>query len=389
MENQNNRTDQFIKILSYVLVALATACLTFVLTLSFFGGNSKLDELEALIDQKFVGEVDRTAIEDAAASAMVDALGDRWSYYIPASQYDAYVEQMQNAYVGIGITIAYNEEAGGFDILQVEPTGGAKAAGILPGDLLVEVDGQGMDVLGLDGAAALVRGEEGSQVEVTVLRDGEKLTFQVTRQVIQVQVAAGQMLTDQVGYVQIANFDERCAEETIAAIDELVSQGAKSLIFDVRFNPGGFKEELVKILDHLLPEGVLFHSVSYDGYESKDYSDEACLELPFAVLINADSYSAAEFFAAALNEYDRAVLVGEPTTGKSYFQNTFQLSDGSAVGLSVGKYYTPNGVSLAEEGGLQPEVLVELDEETAANVYAGLVAWEEDPQIQAALDALK
>ena len=198
------------------------------------------------------------------------------------------------------------------------------------------------------------------------------------------------MLEGNIGLVTIVNFDTRCADETIAAMESLLEQGAQQLIFDVRFNPGGYVHELVKVLDFILPEGELFRSVDYKGNEDVETSDAKCLtDIPMAVLINGDSYSAAEFFAAALREYDYAVIVGENTTGKGYFQQTYSLKDGSAVGLSVGKYYTPKGKSLAEEGGLVPDVVVEVDNETASAIYSGILDPVEDPQILAAIDALK
>lgn len=389
MEKNRHRSDGFAKVLSYILVAALTACVTVVVTITALGGPSKLDQLESVILECFIDEADPVAMEDAAAAAMVASLGDPWSYYIPADQYDLYLEQMENAYIGIGITIEENIDTGEVKILQVEPSGGAKAAGIQVGDILTGVEGQKISDVGIDAASQLIRGEEGTSVSVTVLREGQELTFDVVRQIIQVQVAAGQMLDGNVGYVIINNFDERCAQETINAVDTLLEQGAQSLIFDVRFNPGGYKTELVEVLDYLLPEGVLFRSVDYLGEEEILSSDASCLEMPMAVLINGESYSAAEFFAAALDEYDYAVVVGEPTTGKGRFQTTFELVDGSAVGLSIGKYFTPNGVSLADQGGLVPEVSVEVDEETAAKIYGGLLPPEEDPQIQAALEALK
>ena len=146
--------------------------------------------------------------------------------------------------------------------------------------------------------------------------------------------------------------------------------------------------ELVKVLDYLLPEGPLFRSKDYRGKVEVDESDADHLDIPMAVLVNGDSYSAAEFFAAALDEYDAAIVVGEKTTGKGYFQSSFELEDGSAVGLSIGKYTTPNGVSLADVG-ITPEVYVEVDEETAFQIYAATLDPEEDPQIQAAVKALK
>lgn len=390
MEKKFSWLDLLLKTLSYILVAAIASAATLAICMGTGAGKSdKLAELEALILDKFIDEADQTAMEDGAAAGMVAALGDPWSYYVPASEYDAHMEQMNNSYVGIGVTITVREDGEGFDIIQVEPGGAAKEAGILPGDIITAVEGQSAAALGTDGAKALIRGEEGTTVDLTIRRDGTDRNVTVERRTVQVQVAEGQLLEGNIGLVKITNFDSRCADETIAAIEELLKQGAQGLIFDVRNNPGGYKSELVEVLDHLLPEGPLFRSLFYTGEETVDSSDDKCLPLPMAVLINGSSYSAAEFFAAALEEYNWAVTVGQPTTGKGYFQNTYQLGDGSAVGLSVGKYFTPNGVSLAEVGGLVPNILVEVDSETAARIYGGLLEPEEDPQIQAALEALQ
>ena len=382
-----------LRVLSYILVAALASAVT--LTLSYRGTGSvlpetsKLDQLADMIEERFIGETDRTAMEDAAAAAMVDSLGDRWSYYIPADQYDDYKDQMANSYVGIGVTIQVTEDNSGFLVTKVEERGPAREAGILAGDRIVAVAGQSVLELDVNGTAVLVKGEEGTYVDITVNREGEEITFSVERRKIETVVASGRMLDDEIGMVTIVNFDSRCADETIAAIESLLEQGATSLIFDVRNNPGGYASELVKVLDYLLPEGDLFRTVDYRGVEDVDTSDAACLEgIPFAVLVNSESYSAAEFFAAAMREYDAAFVVGEPTVGKGYFQITYQLNDGSAVGLSVGKYFTPKGVSLAEEGGIVPDILVEVDEETFMAIYAGTLDPLEDPQVLAAMEEL-
>lgn len=378
--------EKILRIGSYVLVAALAAAVT----LALVGGEgpSKLDELEALIQERFIGEADMEAIEDAAADAMIVATGDRWSYYIPASEYAAYQEQMANSYVGVGITIQVTEDDSGFLVTEVTSGGPAEEAGMMVEDLLIMVED--VDVRGMSTSEVrdLVRGEEGTSVKLTVMRKGEHKVLSVERRQVQTPVATYEMLESNVGLVTIENFDSRCAEETIAAIETLLSNGAEKLIFDVRNNPGGYASELVKVLDYLLPEGDLFRTVRYDGKENVDTSDVDCLEVPMAVLVNDGSYSAAEFFAAALSEYEAAIVVGEPTVGKGYFQTTYQLSDGSAVSLSIGKYFTPKGVSLAEEG-VTPDVVVTVDEETDLAIYYGTLTPEEDPQIQAALKALK
>ena len=381
---------KFQRFLSYLFVAVLSCSLTVALIYAATGAGdppSKLDELSEMIQERFIGEEDVTKMEDAAAAAMVDALGDEWSYYIPTSEYANYLDQMSNSYVGVGITIELRED-GYLNLVDVVEDGPADRAGLRRGDVLIRVEDQDCAQIGLEQTRNLVRGEDGSQVRLTVQRDGQEQEFCVTRAYFETVVAEGQMVSDRTGLVTIYNFDSRCAEETLAAIDALIEQGAENLIFDVRNNPGGYKTELVKVLDYLLPEGELFRSQYYTGQEEVDRSDAEFLDMPMAVLVNLHSYSAAEFFAAALREYDAAVMVGEHTYGKGYFQQTFELEDGSAVGLSVGKYFTPNGVSLAGVG-LTPDLEIPLSEEQADQVARGTMDPQQDPHIQAAIEWLE
>lgn len=377
--------DKLLRFLSYVVVAMLATAITLQMTVKT--GTGKLDRLENLIQERYIGEADGEAMEDAAAAAMVKATGDRWSYYIPASQYEAHKEQSENAYVGIGITIQQAEDGSGFLIVMVNQNGPAQEAGIQVNDLLIAVEDQDVREMTADQVRELIRGEAGTKVSLTVMRQGEHQTLAVERRRIESAVATGQMLADGIGLVKISNFDERCASESIAAVQKLQKEGAKKIIFDVRNNPGGYAEELVKLLDYLLPEGDLFRSVSYDGTEKVDTSDADCLDMPMAVLINGSSYSAAEFFAAALQEYQAATIVGEPTVGKGVYQTTISLGDGSAVALSTGKYFTPKGNSLTDVG-VTPDVRVDVDEETAEKIYYGTLGYADDLQIQAAIQVL-
>ena len=349
------------------------------------GPDSKLEQMEDLIQNKFIEDTDSVALEDAAAYAMVDAMGDRWSYYIPAADYESHQEQMKNAYVGIGITILFEEEQPGILIQQVTKGGPAEEAGLLAGDVILEIAGVSTGNMDATGARELVRGKEGTSVELKILRNAEELNFTVERRTIETVVAEGRMLEDNIGYIHIYNFDTRCADETIAAIESLLDQGAEKLIFDVRYNPGGYAHELVEVQDYLLPEGELFRTVDYAGREDVDMSDADCLDIPMAVLVNGDSYSAAEFFAAALRDYEAAFVVGEKTFGKGYFQTTYRLMDGSAVNISIGKYFTPKGVSLAGVG-ITPDIELTVDDDMHRAIYAGTLDPAEDPQIQAAIE---
>lgn len=376
------------RILTYVLVFLvgfAAAMSIF----TFFGTPArKLGQLEQLITQCFIGEADTKVMEDYAASAMVSSLGDRWSYYVTAEDYDTLLEQQENAYVGIGITIIADEEEVGFRIMAVQENGTAREAGLQVDDRIISADGQSMEGLTVEELRNIVRGKEGTTVHLVVVRGEQELEFDVKRAKILTDVVTCQLLDDGIGLITIANFDSRCANESIAAIESLRVQGATSLIFDVRNNPGGYAHEMVELLDYLLPEGDLFRAVDYKGSESVDRSDASFLDMPMVVLCNEDSYSAAEFFAAAIQEYEAGTVIGMPTCGKGYFQYTYRLSDGSAVGLSVGKYFTPSGKSLADVG-IQPDITVEVDDDTYAKIYYGQLDPMEDPQILAAIDVLK
>lgn len=385
------------KVLSYILVAFVASYLTMLLLpamdqagipLPDTAQNSKLEQLKDLIEERYIGGAEEKELEDAAAHAMVMATGDRWSYYIPAEEYQFYVDQMANSYVGIAITIQQTEEEDGFLVIKVDAGGPADKAGMLPGDRIVAVDGISTVGMTPNEGSLLVRGEEGTPVTLTIRRESEEFDLTMIRHQVEVQVASGVMLPDNVGLVTIINFDSRCASETIAAVEDLLDQGAQAFIFDVRNNPGGYASQLVDVLDYLLPEGQLFRTVDYAGNETVDTSDAKHLDVPMAVLVNSESYSAAEFFAAAMMDYEAAVVVGEKTIGKGYFQMNYRLNDGSAVNLSVGEYFTPKGKNLAGVG-IVPHVEVEVDEETFLAIYARTLDPMEDPQVLAALDALK
>ena len=356
-------------------------------------GSEKYTEIMELVDQYFIGEdVDLTAVNDAMASGIISGLGDRWSYYVSAENYQAYVENLNNAYVGVGITISasYDREGNllGYEVTDVTAGGPAEEAGVLAGDVLIRVGSTAVADITLTETKNMVKGEEGTTVELTFLRDGQELPMTIERRSMTVIPAEGRLLEGGIGYITIDNFDSGCAETVIGLVEELRAQGATALLFDVRNNPGGLKTELTELLDYLLPEGIVFHTVNYAGKEELVTSDAACVDMPMAVLVNGSSYSAAEFFACALQEYGVGAVVGEKTCGKGYYQVGLQLSDGSCVNLSIGKYYTPSGKSLIDVG-VTPDVELPLDEEQATALARNSLAPEEDPQVEAAIACLQ
>ena len=378
-----------------LVLMLAAAGVTFCVTYRELGGrqasvpaSAKTEEIAQYLDYFFIDDYDEGRLADGAAAGMIAATGDEWSYYISAEDYARYEEQMNNAYVGIGVTILEDEAAGGFAITSVTEGGPAAAGGVVVGDVLTRVEGEPALELGQEETVNRVRGEAGTEIQLTFERDGVPYDVTLIRGSIPTEVAAYAMTEDRIAVITIENFDSRCAEQAIAAVERALDEDAVGIVFDVRNNPGGLKTELVELLDRLLPEGVLFRSLDYAGKEEVDRSDAVCVELPMAVLVNEESYSAAEFFAAALQEYDAAAVVGAKTYGKGNFQNTFRLSDGSAIAISVGKYFTPEGVSLSGVG-ITPDIPVELDDEAFARLYYGQLPMEEDAQMQAALAVVR
>ena len=353
-------------------------------------GPEGLGMMEAmvLINTQFVGEHDMVAATDQAMDALIEGLGDRWSYYMDAEDYVAQQESRSNSYVGIGVTVTYPEE-GGLLIQSVAEGGPADQAGLTAGERITAVDGTELTGENQQTATDLIRGEAGTQVTLTVeAADGTAREVTVTRGTVEEHPAEGELLADGTGLVTIKNFNSRCADETMAVVEDLMAQGAERLVFDVRNNGGGYVDELTALLDYLLPEGDIFRSETKAGTKRVVTSDADCVDLPMAVLVNGSTYSAAELFAAQLQEMDRGVIVGEPTFGKGFSQQTFPLLYGGAINLSTARYYTGGGVCLIGTG-LTLDREVTLTEEQSAALSSGALAPEDDPQLQAAIALLK
>ena len=320
----------------------------------------------------FVGEYDADAMADAALDSMVESLGDEWSYYADAEWYKALKERRSNSYVGIGITVTYQED--GVHIVDVTEGGPAEKAGLQIGEIILSADGQDLTGEHAVNAPTYIQGEEGTQVVLTVL-DGQGVSRQVTvkRQRLQKDPVTAELLENGVGYVRLDNFYKGSSDHVKKAVEHLMEQGATSLLFDMRNNPGGYVDELTDLLDYLLPKGPIFCSGTRMGPRKTVKSDADCIDLPMAVLVNGDSYSASELFAAQLRESVNAPLIGEKTYGKGYSQQTFPLPGGRGLNISTKTYYTGAGVSLIGVG-LTPDVVVELtgpeDNQLAAAVEA-------------------
>lgn len=371
-------------------VTAAVVCLLFWRSYSAVLQNQngmKLAAVAEILDENYVGEADMSMAVDAAAKALVDTAADEWSYYMTAEEYAAYLDRSNNRYAGIGVTILAG--ADGLTVTAVTADSPAARAGILTGDTLLTVDGTAL--AGMDTAAVreIIQAAYGETLRISLRRaDGTAAEVEVICEYVYSPPVSREMLEGQMGYVRIENFEAGCAEGARKAVEALLAEGAAGIIFDVRTDPGGKLSELLEILDYLLPEGDLFVSVAVDGGETVYTSGPDCVDVPMAVLIDGNSYSAAEFFAAALSEYEAAVIVGTPSTGKARSQITLALSDGSAVHISSAKYLTPGRVDLAEQGGLQPDVEIRLSQADAAAFASGTLAPAEDAVVREACNIL-
>lgn len=280
-----------------------------------------------------------------------------------AEEYKQYQQVQSNQYSGIGVTLQKDER--GWLIVNVEEDSPAAKAGIEANTYLAFVNGIDVSQMESTEIAAMMREDPENITVETEDMDGVRHSYTVVIEVIYSNPVSYEMKDEKIGYIQIENFDETCAEKTIEAIEALIAQEAVALVFDVRNNGGGFVNELCDLLDYLLPEGDIFVSVDMKGKEKVTQSDKSCVDLPMAVLVNENSYSAAEFFAAALREYDAATVVGWQTSGKNRSQTNVILVDGSAVHISSKRYLTPNRVDLTEQGGLTPDITLEYGENDA------------------------
>lgn len=378
-EKKPRRLAGWVKILIAVAVTLGLSTGVWCLLL----GKSGMAMVQTYLLARFAfveTDADLDGAADAGLAAFVDGLGDRWSYYRTQEQYRELTQRRANNYVGVGVTIDFSREEG-LLVRSVTEGGPADQAGVLAGDVIIAVDGASLAGEARREGSDRIKGEEGTQVALTLLReDGSTCDVTCTRATLRSPSARGKLLEGDVGYVKLDNFYSGAADSFQKEVDALVEQGAKALIVDVRNDPGGYIAELEKILDYLLPEGPVFTQKARWWFPSVTQSDENCVDLPMAAIVNKDSYSAAELLAAQLRESVGAPIVGEVTSGKGYSQITFPLANGGGVGLSTATYCTGSGRSLIGEG-ITPDVEVELDQ--------GAVMGEEgDNQLRAAIELL-
>jgi len=383
--------------ITLILLASAVSCfVTGVLAVKLYKPNedvseaaAKFDELLMKIGEVYIGEFNIDEVSAAAMHSAVDALGDRWSFYMTAEEYESYLDSANNRFAGIGVGIATDDTSEGVTVLYVYKDSSAEDAGIVPGDVITGIDGMSVKGISLDDMRGLLSRPIGDTAELIILRaDGTTETLTVIYRYVFVDPVYFEMIDEKIGYIALANFDYGAAERFISALDSLIEDGAEAFIFDVRSNNGGRVDQLTAILDYLLPEGEIFITVDRDGREEVTFSGPEMIDFPAVVLINEYSFSAAEYFAATLGEYGYAQSVGEQTTGKNRMQITVRLRSGGALHISSSQYLTKNRVSLFDVGGLTPDHHVPLTDEEFEMMVMGALEMDDDPQLQKALSLL-
>ncbi|MCL2030180.1 MAG: S41 family peptidase [Oscillospiraceae bacterium] len=351
--------------------------------------TARFREVRDIILDSFIGESEADMLIEGALAGMVGALGDPWSAYWDAETY-ARIQADDADYVGIGVGVAPESDGGSLLISEVYASSPAAEKGLRPGDEIVAVDGVTVRELGRSEAFRRIQGEEYTAVTLTVRRDGEETDHAIIRRQVTRPLVFSEIVEDDIGYIRVQKFETRVNADFEEAVKRLQQANVKGLVIDMRDNPGGNLDVMCAMLDLLLPKGRLVTIEQKDGTQEHKESFASFVDLPMVVLIDAHSYSAAEFFAACMSEYDadgqmRAKTVGEPTTGKGYAQRDITLTGGGALHLSVLRYYTPHGVSLAGVG-LTPDYPVRLnDSERMSSIsYFSL-----DRQTEKALEVLR
>lgn len=350
--------------------------------------EKKLEQIQTYINAYYMGEADTDAAGDAASKGLVGSLKDDYAAYYSKDEYRSVLEKTEGNFCGIGAYVSQNATTGAITIVQPMKNSPAKKAGIKAGDVICKVDEESVANMDLTTVTSKMKGEPGTTVEIEVARKGtkENLTFQIVRQKIETDTVAYKMLDDSIGYIAVSEFDEVTPTQFKKALNHLEEKGEKSLIIDLRDNGGGLLKAAIDMLNRMLPKGVVVYTQDKDGKKEYYYSDnKESFNKPVVILVNENTASASEVFSGAMQDYEKAVLIGTKTFGKGIVQSVFNLYDGSAVKFTTSKYYTPKGRNI-HGTGLEPDQEAELTDRTYKQKGSGLTL---DSQVEAAVEYLK
>ena len=383
-----------------VTVAVLTAIITFQITFIAVDGKydraaknepeavRKLYEIMSIYRDGYIGELDESGVAEAVADAYVASV-DKYGSYMTADEYAAMRMDYGAQLVGIGVHVIYAADTGGIEIMNVMPESPAEKAELVPGDVITAVDGEAVADLGYYPAIDRIKGTVGTTVKLTVARGGSVFDVTVMRDMVTEQTVLHHVTTTDasIGYVRILSFDSGTPDQFISAVEELRALGCSSLVIDVRGNPGGLLDSVVKILDYILPEGPIVRLVDNKGQTQTISSDADCLDMKMAIVCNGSTASAGELFTSAIKDYERAVVVGTVTYGKGTVQSILALPDGDALSYSY-KLYSPPYSDNYEGVGITPDIVIEQEPDVAGiNIYK--LSETEDTQLRSAIEELR
>ena len=376
-----------------LVVALAAGGVKFVQQRQYNGVLSdsshvqKIEYLEKMIDQEYLGEVDNAELAEGIYAGLVYGLGDVYSRYYTADEYAQETASTDGAYAGIGVSIQKNKN-GGVQIAECYEGGPGAEAGLQTGDVITAINDTDVTDMELSDVVSLIRENKDKTIVLTVFRENEEKSREISVDVTDVELPSvfGEMLDKKTGYIQITQFTGVTPQQYKDMFAELKDKGMERLVIDLRDNPGGLLTSVCDILREILPEGLIVYTEDkYGNREEETCDGKHQLDMPLAVLVNENSASASEIFAGAVQDHEVGTIVGTTTYGKGVVQELRQLSDGSAVKLTVSNYYTPNGNSI-NKVGIKPDVEVKLASEL---LNKDEITHEEDNQLQKALDVIE
>lgn len=350
--------------------------------------SEKEEAIYNTIDDYYLNEIDNDKIQNGIYKGMVDSLGDPYTVYYNTEEYKQFTSSSSGTYSGIGVAVSQNVTTGAITIVKTFKKGSGEKEGMKPGDVIYKVEGKKIEGLELSKVVSMIKGEEGTFVKVTVLRDGKEIEFNLERKKLEVDTVNYRMEDrsgKKIGYISVSEFDEVTASQFKSAISELSKEGMEGLVIDLRDNPGGLLDVTCEMLDRMIKKGLLVYTVDkYGKRVDEDATDSDSFDKPVAILVNGNSASASEVFSGAMKDYKAATLVGTKTFGKGIVQSIVPFGDGTAMKVTVSKYYTPNGVNI-HGTGIEPDVVVELSKDATKN---GKYERKNDNQLDKALDVV-
>lgn len=350
--------------------------------------TDKEEEIYNTIDEYYLNGIDNDKMKDGIYKGMVDSLGDPYTVYYNSEEYKQFTSSSSGTYSGIGVAVSQNVTTGAITIVKTFKKGSGEKEGMKPGDVIYKVEGKKIEGLELSKVVSMIKGEEGTFVKVTVLRDGKEIEFNLERKKLEVDTVNYRMEDrsgKKIGYISVSEFDEVTASQFKSAISELSKEGMEGLVIDLRDNPGGLLDVTCEMLDRMIKKGLLVYTVDKNGKRvDEDATDSDSFDKPVAILVNGNSASASEVFSGAMKDYKAATLVGTRTFGKGIVQSIVPFGDGTAMKVTVSKYYTPNGVNI-HGTGIEPDVVVELSKDATKN---GKYDRKYDNQLNKALDVV-